>query len=94
MQINGINNLHSAQGINQPHRAGAAANTQPNNATKFDTADSVEFSNAASFVSQAKELPEIRADRVADIREQIANGAYETDEKIDLALDALLAEIG
>ncbi|MGB7329577.1 MAG: flagellar biosynthesis anti-sigma factor FlgM [Rubripirellula sp.] len=33
---------------------------------------------------------EIRTDRVADIRRQIADGSYETPEKMDAALDRLL----
>ncbi len=33
---------------------------------------------------------EIRIDRVADIRRQIADGVYETPEKLDAALDKLL----
>jgi negative regulator of flagellin synthesis FlgM len=33
---------------------------------------------------------EIRIDRVADIRRQIADGSYETPEKIDAALDKFL----
>ena len=33
---------------------------------------------------------EIRIDRVAEIRRQIADGVYETPEKIDAALDRIL----
>ena len=33
---------------------------------------------------------EIRIDRVAEIRRQIADGSYETAEKMDAALDRLL----
>lgn len=36
---------------------------------------------------------EIRLDRVADIRRQIADGSYETPEKLDAALDRLLDQI-
>jgi negative regulator of flagellin synthesis FlgM len=34
-----------------------------------------------------------RADRVADLRSQIASGRYETREKIEMALDRILDEI-
>ncbi|TWT97443.1 flagellar biosynthesis anti-sigma factor FlgM [Neorhodopirellula pilleata] len=33
---------------------------------------------------------EIRIDRVAELRRQIANGSYETPEKLDIALERLL----
>lgn len=36
---------------------------------------------------------EIRIDRVAELRRQIADGSYETPEKLDAALDRLLDEI-
>ena len=37
---------------------------------------------------------EIRVDRVADIRRQIAEGSYDTDEKLSAALDNFLDQIG
>ncbi len=36
---------------------------------------------------------EIRIDRVAEIRRQIADGRYETPEKLDAALDRLLDQL-
>jgi negative regulator of flagellin synthesis FlgM len=38
-------------------------------------------------------LPEIRHERIAEIRQQIAAGVYETPEKLELALDRLLDEL-
>jgi negative regulator of flagellin synthesis FlgM len=35
---------------------------------------------------------EIRVDRVADLRRQIASGNYDTTEKLDVALDRFLDE--
>jgi negative regulator of flagellin synthesis FlgM len=40
------------------------------------------------------QLPEIRHERVAEIRQQIAAGTYETPEKLEVALDRLLDELG
>jgi flagellar biosynthesis anti-sigma factor FlgM len=37
---------------------------------------------------------EIRVDRVADIRRQIAEGSYDTDEKLSFALDRFLDTLG
>ena len=56
--------------------------------------DQVDISAEAQFIDQVHELPDIRADRVADIRAQIDAGMYETDEKLDIALGRLLDEIG
>ena len=38
-------------------------------------------------------LPDIRHEKVEEIRQQIASGTYETPEKIQVALDRLLDEL-
>jgi Anti-sigma-28 factor, FlgM len=38
-------------------------------------------------------LPEIRHEKVDEIRRQIAAGSYETPEKMELALDRMLDEL-
>jgi negative regulator of flagellin synthesis FlgM len=91
MQIHGIASLHGAQPISGPHRTQATPAAPPSNA--WLGADEVEISPEANLVSQVRDLPEIRAERVAEIRAQIADGAYETDEKLDVALGRLLDEI-
>jgi negative regulator of flagellin synthesis FlgM len=56
--------------------------------------DQLDISSEADFVSQARDLPEVRSERVAEIRAQIQSGKYETSEKLDIALERLLDEIG
>ncbi len=91
MYIQGTSIVHSAQGINAPHRGTAAGTTTAGTST-YGT-DQVDISPQAEFLSLAHSLPEIRADRVADIRAQIANGSYDTEEKLNVALDRLLDEL-
>ena len=55
--------------------------------------DEVEISPEAGLVSQVRDLPDIRADRVAEIRAQIDTGMYETDEKLDIAIGRFLDEV-
>ncbi len=38
-------------------------------------------------------LPEIRHEKVEEIRRQIASGSYETPEKLELALDRMMDEL-
>jgi len=92
MQINGIAHVHGAQNINQPHRAGAQGPSNPSAASR--EVDQLDISPTASFVSQVRDVPDIRQDRVDAIRAAIADGDYETDDKLDAALENLLAEIG
>ena len=57
-------------------------------------ADQLDISEAAQAISQAGDAAPIRLDRVADIRAQIADGTYDTADKLDLAVDRLLNELG
>lgn len=87
MQINGPARVHGAQSIQAPHRAAA---TKPATAAP----DQLDLSAEADLVGRVHELPDVRADRVAQIRAEIASGAYETEDRLDAALDRLLDEIG
>ena len=98
MQINGINGAQSVNPTNQVESAKATQATSITNPT-----DQVEISVEAEMNSptvemieqlQVQDLPEIRTDRVAQIREAIESGTYETGEKLDIAIDRLLDEIG
>ena len=53
----------------------------------------MDISREASLISQIRDLPDIRADRVAEIRAALAEGTYETDQKLDIAVERLLDEL-
>jgi negative regulator of flagellin synthesis FlgM len=92
MYIHGASYVHGAQSISAPHRS---YNSQPTPApSSARGADEVSISSEADMVSRARELPEMRMDKVARIKAQIANGSYDTDAKLDVALSRLLDEIG
>lgn len=55
--------------------------------------DQVELSAAAQWVSRLKELPEIREDVVDRVRQEIAQGTYETPEKLDAAAEEMLSDL-
>ncbi len=57
--------------------------------------DQLDLSAEAQGISETSDTAgEIRVDRVADIRRQIAEGNYDTDEKLSAALDNFLDQIG
>ena len=92
MHIYGPAHLHGAQPVGPPHSArlskpGAASESAP-------IQDELEISDTARLVEQAKQVPEVRQDRIDQIRAEIADGTYETDEKLDIAMGRLLDEIG
>lgn len=52
--------------------------------------DRVEVSDAARFLAKLNNMPEIRSELVDRVRNEIANGSYDTPEKFELALDGLI----
>ena len=90
MEIYGPSQVQGPQSIKATQRL----QPTPNEAAVDNTpVDQVDISPEAELVSQVNDLPEIRADRVAEIRAQIEAGTYETDEKLDVAVGRLLDEI-
>jgi negative regulator of flagellin synthesis FlgM len=55
--------------------------------------DHVEISPLGQMLDGIGQLPEIRYEKVEAIRQQIATGAYESPEKLELALDRMLDEL-
>ena len=92
MEIYGPAYLHGPQRIGGPHTSRVARPTEPS--TTGPIQDEVQISDAAQLVDKVRELPDIRHNRVNAIRDQIANGTYETEEKLQVALGRLLDEIG
>ncbi len=55
--------------------------------------DHVEISPLGQMLDGISRLPEIRHEKVEEIRRQIAAGTYETSAKLEVALDRLLDEL-
>ena len=91
MQIYGPTHVHGPQAISAPHAARVDATRQTVSAGA--THDTVDISETGRLLEMAGALPAIRGDRVAQIRAELAQGAYETADKLDLALERLLDEI-
>lgn len=95
MEINGLGRIDGPQSIRAPHRADAIEPKQPTDAVQnTDRIDISPEAEAASFVQQVHDLPDIRAERVDEIRAQIEAGSYDTEERLDVAVGRLLDEIG
>jgi len=100
MQIYGPTQVHGAQPINAPHRTSAAQQSAPAD-TSFGV-DQLDISHEANEVinireasgAMADQIQQARAERIEQIRSQIADGIYETDEKLNIALGQMLDEIG
>ncbi|MEM7756060.1 MAG: flagellar biosynthesis anti-sigma factor FlgM [Planctomycetota bacterium] len=54
--------------------------------------DRVEVSDMARLLAKMNDMPDIRADLVSKVRGEIASGKYENEEKLELAIDAMLED--
>lgn len=57
------------------------------------TADELDLSNRAVLLSRLRDLPAVRADLVQRIKSEINTGAYDSTDKLEQALDAMVREI-
>jgi negative regulator of flagellin synthesis FlgM len=88
MHIYGASQLHGAQSLQGPHWNRSTTPTPSAQPT-----DSVEFSAAAEEAMSAIDGGDFRADLVARVRAQIADGSYDTADKMAMAFDAMFDEL-
>lgn len=93
MQIYGPAHVHSPQPLNGPRGASSPQGVNPAQ-HPGSAGDEVQISAAGSFIDQARNLPEIRAEKVQKIRAALADGTYDVEAKLDLTVNRLLDEIG
>ena len=55
--------------------------------------DRVEFSERAKWLEKIHQLPEVRQEQIDTFKEAIANNAYLTDEKLQVAFERLIEEV-
>jgi negative regulator of flagellin synthesis FlgM len=91
MQVYGTTQLHGPQAIGAPHNR---LTPSYDVARPASAGDEVQISSLGQLLDRLGDVPEIRADRVAQVRAALAQGVYETDDKLSAALDRLLDEIG
>ena len=87
MQIRSTSNIQTSSAVNLQKQNSTNA-TQNTNSVPVD---SLEISAEAQMLSTSG-ATDIRADRVADLRAQIASGEYETPEKLGAAVSRMFDE--
>ena len=55
--------------------------------------DRVELSDHARLLDRLRQMPEVRSELVSAIRQAIADGTYDTPEKLNAAVGQLLDEL-
>lgn len=90
-EMPGIGPVQGPQGPGEIRKAGRGAPPSAKPAEK--SSDSVEISSSAQIKAALGKVPEVRSDRVEEIRRQLKAGEYLTDDKINTAIDRLLRDI-
>ncbi|HAN99282.1 MAG TPA: hypothetical protein DCQ98_18465 [Planctomycetaceae bacterium] len=95
MQIFGFGQIHQAHSIKPTQRFESAHETRGAGETSSAYGpDRLEISSEARQALAAGNSAPVRADRIAEIRSQIAAGTYETPEKLELALERMFGDLG
>ena len=95
MRVDGFSQVHGPQGIRPPHHLqGATRAPSGQEGETSGPVDKLDISLAAQDAIRVAESAEERLARVAQIRQQIAAGTYETPDKLNHAVDRLLDEVG
>ncbi len=88
MKIGATNGINNAQRVYTPAQAEQRAAA----AGKPAEGDRVEISGAARLRDAISQLPEVRAEKIAQAREMILSGTLDTPERLSAALDRLIEE--
>ena len=87
--VGGLGPIH-----NQPPNRVPKADDKP---PSVSSEDNVQISPQGKLLSEVNQMldkiPDVRQDKIDAVRRLIAEGTYETPEKIDIAVDRLLPEI-
>jgi flagellar biosynthesis anti-sigma factor FlgM len=92
MDVQGPGSVQRPSSVQRSLPAGPAKSTAPADvsATPSTPKDAVEISSAGQLLDKLSKSPEVRAERLAQIKAEIASGKYDTDEKLEAAMMNLL----
>jgi flagellar biosynthesis anti-sigma factor FlgM len=95
MQISGNFSVSGVDSTRAAARSNAPTQAEPSSPAITSPVDQLDLSPEALSIGQSQSSSEVfRADKVASLREAIAQGNYDTDEKFSAALDSLLEKLG
>lgn len=93
MEITNSSHIQSIQNVQGLHRASAGKGNAETASSTAALKDSVSFSEEALRLSDAvqtnAESPRIRFDLVNRVKAEIAAGTYDTQDKMDIALERM-----
>ena len=89
-------NIGRTDGIGGPGRVDGpnqiARVQSPATPASASSADKVDLSHKAAMISKALSLPQVRAERVAEVRKLIESGRFDTETRLEGALKRFVVE--
>ena len=93
MPVNGPGSIQNSFPI-KPAQSTSTPPVQKSAETKpIATSDELEISSTGKMLEHLNQSPEVRAERLAQIKAAIDAGEYETPDKLEIALKKMIAEI-
>ena len=89
--IENVNPIGGAGGVN-PIESSAAAGPKQLEGVRSVT-DTVEISEIARLAAKIQDIPDVRQDLVASAKAEIAEGTFETPQRIEVAIDNLMEDL-
>ena len=86
MEVQGPGSVQRPISVQRRLPSGSAKAANPAAGVPATPKDAVEISSAGQLLDKLSKSPEIRAERLAQIKADIASGHYDTDEKLEAAL--------
>jgi len=90
MNVNNVGSNNPVQKVTSNPIQKSIPSDPPKN---LPATDRLQLSGASNFLATLKANSGIRADKVAQIKAQIANGTYDNENRLDGAVDKLLDEL-
>ncbi|MDB5338130.1 MAG: Anti-sigma-28 factor FlgM family protein [Planctomycetaceae bacterium] len=92
MDVNGISSVGRTNALGAA-RPAPSVETPPA-ADALAPQDEVQISSSARMMDELSRTSGVRQERIEQIRQEIADGSYDTPEKLDAALDKFLDKYG
>ncbi len=88
MEIQGTGGVRPPDRVQGPGKVARTQDVTP----AGGGSDQVSLSETGRLLNRALQLPEVRQDRIEQVRQAIAAGKYETPEKLGKAVEAFLRD--
>lgn len=93
MYVRGLGSVHRAYPVRSVSPSGSGQDSAPVN-RPTSPKDALEISSAGKMLEQLSQTTDMRQERIARIKEAIENGTYDTDAKLEAALERMLGSLG